>query len=141
MSLPFQHDVEERLRKARADGCITIVAHLADGPDAGNDVACITKRKTMRERVQYWERHVSRLPRRTIVLDSVRAAIAKQVAAGVSWLNPATDTKFMDDLAILMAAKLVLGSDVVEGAGLSNIMIAVEEDHTLPWTAELNRSR
>lgn len=132
MNLTWPMEANERLRKARAAGKITIIGDIGLGPDAGGTVVCITKRDVIRDSAKRWTQYRDRAQFAPI-LASVRNTISIQLSDGIGYLTPSTDKAFMDDLAILMAAKLVLGPDVVAGSGLSGIMIAVEEDEGLPW--------
>lgn len=128
--LPMEAD--DRLRTARMAGKITVVAHIGIGPDAGDVVVCITTRAFIRDGVKRWTQYREQA-RFGPILTSVRKAIGDQLSDGIGHLTPSTDKEFMDDLAILMAAKLALGPDVVDGSGLGGIMIIVEEDEGLPW--------
>lgn len=111
------------------DGKIIIMATMAEGPDAGKQVVCITPRSKFRDSLP----RISRNLRDRDFCDSVRAAIRDQVSRGMSKLQSSNDRDFMDDIAILMAMKLVAGENIVNGSGLFTVMILVNQDESLPW--------
>lgn len=113
-------------------GKIVIIGMVSEGPAAGGQVVCIAKRHEMMRGITRAKNSLGRFPG---FLDSVRTTIHEQISRGFSRLNKRNDKNFMDDLAIMMAAKLATGrEEVLDGSGLFSLMIAIDPDDTKPWT-------
>lgn len=111
---------------------VVILATFGEGPHTGTQVACATPRVSLRGHVRRAKNRQSwRDPH---FMHSLSSAILSQVHRGVAQLMSATDKDFMGDLAILMGVKFAGGGEeVLAGAGLFSILLAVSEDATLPW--------
>lgn len=109
-------------------GKLIIIATTQEGDAAGRQIACITPRDSFLASLG----RVRKSAKRREFMRSLRNAIRSQLSQTRS-LTPQTDKDFMDDLAILMAAKLSYGENILEGSGLFSLMLAVSPDENLPW--------
>lgn len=122
-------DRAELCDKAWRDGKIIIMATMAEGPDAGRQVVCITPRKAFRDSIPRTMANA----RDASFRESVQSAIRAQVMKGMTSLNVSNDHDVMNDIAILMAMKLGHGENIVNGSGLFTVVVLVNEDESLPW--------
>ncbi len=117
------------LKEAWAHGKLVIVARLAEGPQAGQEVLCVTSREEFVQNLAV----VIETTRASSVMQSLRKAIHDQVVQGLLDLTPQTDQNFMGDLVLLMSVACAIGETAVEDTGLFSIMFAVNPDDSLPW--------
>jgi hypothetical protein len=123
---------DARLQSAWRDGKIVIIATLAEGPNAGGEVMCITKRTDVNSGIRRVRR--KDLHRNAHFMESVRTAIRAAVRKGISSLSPSNDQDFMNDLCVLMSVKCVAGESALDGSGLFSLLMAVNPDESVPWT-------
>lgn len=127
-------DASEIMHRAWSSDRIVIVAILAEGPDVGGEVLCITPRKNLNDTIKRAEREKSL--RDKDFINSVRSALVTQIRCGTRALSAENDSNFMDDLATMMALKYAAKNDaLLEGSGLFSLHIAVNPDDKAPWTA------
>ena len=112
------------------DGKIVIIGRLAEGPMAGQQVACVTDRGNFIRGV----REAKDALNRPQFLASLRASIKAQIAKGTASLIPGTSNDFMNDLGVMMACKVATGDEsLLNDSGLFSLMIAIDPDTKAPW--------
>ena len=118
-----------QFRQAWQDGKLVILGTLAEGPNAGGNVVCVTPRDGFVRGIKRCRAYRSDRG----FIDSVRSAIRSEVLRGLDRLNPTNAKNLMDDLTIMMALKLNAGESVLDGSGLFSLALLVDQDGTRPW--------
>jgi hypothetical protein len=119
------------IREAHRAGKLVVTAIVKDGPNAGGGIANIVTPAVMLDGVAAVKEMPQRERENTV--RSVADAVREAVALPVSLLSPANDRDLMDDIALLMALRLVVGDEVLQGSGLLELAFAIDEDESLPW--------
>ncbi len=108
---------------------LVIVAKIGEGPQAGQEVLCLTERDQFVADLPKVKKHVRSRP----FMRSLRRALRSEITKGLEGLSPETDHDFMGDLMLMMQAKIVRGDEVLRESGLFDILLAVNPDTSRPW--------
>ena len=114
-----------------ADGRVVVSGSIADGPNRGGLVVSATPREGFLQMVEDF----SGMPRsqRARMVRSVCDAVRKAVRVPLASYSPQNDQDLMDDLAILMAAKLAIGDKALVGSGLFTLALSIDPDENKTW--------
>lgn len=104
------------------------------GHHTGGAIVSLVPRKTLEEAVLTLSNDAKIKPAKmAVALASVQREVTKAVRKSKR-LDPSNDRDLMDDLAILMAATMVVGPDVALAfTPIEAIALWVHPDESLPW--------
>lgn len=122
---------QARIVEAWEGGNLVIIATVAEGPLAGQAIACIAPRDVM---LHHLNLAPAAMAKGQDVVASITSAIRAALYAPGSHLAPGQDGDLMDDLALLMVCKLAGGGEaVLAGSGLFSLLLQVDRDTSKPW--------
>jgi hypothetical protein len=115
-------------------GYCAVRAIPAAGPHKGGAIVSMVPRSQLMGAAHgFRDDAINRPDEMAKALRSVQRSVADGVR-GSGNLNPLTDAELMQDLAILMAAALVLGPEIaLQGSSLETIGLWIHPDASLPW--------
>jgi hypothetical protein len=128
----ISNNANDVLNRARRDEeKIVILATIATGVNKDRHVCCLTPRDELMSGIET----IAALPRheRRGVLASVSKAVHTATNQRLENYNSSNDADLMSDLALLMALQWTSGESVLQGSNLSNLVILIDDDDTLPW--------